>query len=198
VYTTSFFFFYVAGFLMIVLGLSKVSLRGNFALNAMVGITLVSLALATVGLGFELWNGVRNLWGTTIGKIALGCFFALCTFVADLVGRLIIYKTTGENPDAFPSARTALIWISTPIAWILGLYVCGLGGICASAILAAFTFVWMLSRDAIQWFGKRAVNPHRLWTPSAESSEGGTGQSGVAYFWFRWGGILGRIMQLGA
>jgi hypothetical protein len=86
---------------------------GQICLPARGQIYLKLKRILAAGVSFELAPKTRSLWGTTVGKIGLALFAGFCVFVADLYGRVLIYKMTGENPDAFPSARTALIWIFT-------------------------------------------------------------------------------------
>lgn len=112
------------------------------------GIVLtVNFAFWTAGLCYELWSIVRKLWGTGIGKITFGLFSAFCVFIADQFGRHVVYTVTGENPDAFPSARTALIWVFTPFAFILGFYIFALVGLLVSGIVSVTSIVWMHFRD---------------------------------------------------
>lgn len=103
------------------------------------------------GMCYELAPKVRNLWVTTIGKFALGFLAGFCAFVADLVGRDVIYKLIRENPDAFPSARTALIWIFTPLFWMLGLFVFAMAWGLVSIIAVCASRVWSYVRFLIQW-----------------------------------------------
>jgi len=119
--------------------------------SLVLGIVLTgNFAFWTAGLFYELWSMVRKLWGTAIGKITFGLFSAFCAFIADQFGRHVVYTVTGENPDAFPSARTALIWIFTPFAFILGFYVFALVGILVSGIMSVTSIVWMHFRDLIE------------------------------------------------
>jgi hypothetical protein len=109
------------------------------------------LLICAAGVGFEFAPKVRSIWSTTIGKIVIAFFSALCVFIADLFGRVLIYKVTSENPDAFPSARTALIWIFTPLLWIFGFYACVMVAFLVSYFSFIASLVWSLVSRHIHW-----------------------------------------------
>jgi MFS family permease len=80
---------------------------------------LLALTLAAVGLGLELCRPLRRLCGTRLSQILFGTIFSgLVLFVADLIGRQILYDMTRENPETFLAARAALTIIFAPFVGV--------------------------------------------------------------------------------
>jgi hypothetical protein len=81
-----------------VIGLLRIVPQSILAWSVLLSAAVV---ICAAGVGFEFAPKVQSIWSTTIGKIAIAFFSGLCVFVADLFGRVLIYKVTSENPDAF-------------------------------------------------------------------------------------------------